>query len=117
MKTGILIKCQRGHRRHNTGAGGCFHSRGLQRVLAYELVKPAKGSVWERTIYWSAPRTIDNKCSAVFQNEINGILSPDANGGFWRIFNILAAAVTVGSPGPMGGHFSLPNQQQAVNPG
>lgn len=35
---------------------------------------------------------------------------------FWRISNLLAAAVTAGSPGKWSGHFILSNQQQSVNP-
>jgi len=52
----------------------------------------------------------------VFQDDINGILSPVADGGFWRISNLSAAAVTGGSPGTRSRHFSLANQQQAANP-
>ena len=54
--------------------------------------------------------------TAVFQDEINGILSPEVDGGFWRISSLLAAAVTVGSPGTRSEHFTLAHQQQAVNP-
>lgn len=38
------------------------------------------------------------------------------DGEFWRISNLLAAAVTAGSPRKWSGHFHLSNQQQAVNP-
>lgn len=53
---------------------------------------------------------------AVFQDEINGIHFPEVDGGFWRISNLLAAAVTVGSLRTKSGHFTLANQQEAINP-
>lgn len=64
----------------------------------------------------SASRTGGKEHCTVFQGEINGMLFPEADGGFWRISSLLATAVTVGSPGTRSRHFTLANQQQAVNP-
>lgn len=110
-----VITHQGGHRRHNTGAKGYFHTGGLQRRWNFQVIQPAQGWTWVYNLSVCTQVWCTKRCP-MFWDGINDLLSIEGNGGFWRMSKNSDAAVTVGSPRTRTRHFTHTTRQQVVNP-